>query len=211
MEILNGASGPTAAAPEKGWPGPPYPNRHHSQLSALLGGRNCSQYIGQKHMFFGGDRSLSDYLYLSSAGGLFSAMVCSYDFIVFNCLTGCFKVLPPPIFRTGFIRKATQFFLLHDSLWMGRIQAATTSFSSLLWNGHLISSSLNLGAHAGRLFTTARFRSSQGRCFCIRSSSDQLSLLDADFWWLESSEDGGEHCLLAYHTCSPIGRKPVRV
>ncbi|KAI5060537.1 hypothetical protein GOP47_0024957 [Adiantum capillus-veneris] len=30
-------------------------------------------------------------------------------------------------------------------------------------------------------------------------SSDQLSVVDADFWWLVSSMDNREHCLLAYH------------
>ncbi|KAI5081410.1 hypothetical protein GOP47_0004593 [Adiantum capillus-veneris] len=82
---------------------PPLPNPYHSKLSSLLGtGRNFSRVpnrIEGKHH----DPPLIHTLFLRSAGGLMSAVVLRpgvedcYDFIVFNCLTGCVKVLPPPL------------------------------------------------------------------------------------------------------------------
>ncbi|MCO5561562.1 hypothetical protein L7F22_015182 [Adiantum nelumboides] len=124
-----------------------------------------------------------------------------YEFIVFNCLTGCVKVLPPPILSPWTLRK--RFLMFSFSM---TLDAQDPSCYYLL-----------LSSCMGTYF---EFFDSRSACWkAVRNrqvgfksgqllrdfvsahpSSDQLSVVDADFWWLETSEDGtGEHCLLAYH------------
>lgn len=188
---------------------PPLPNPHHSQLSALLGGRNCA-HVAHMVNFLVKRPPLFHYLYLSSAGGLMSAMVCrpgaedSYDFIIFNCLTGCVKVLPPPIFSSYWIhRKGAQ---LEFNLSMTLDQQDPSCYYLVLSPYLEASSYFEIFESRNTRWKAVRncqvpFKSGQVlRTFVsAHPSSDELSVLDADFWWVESSVGGIEHCLLAYH------------
>ncbi|KAI5062724.1 hypothetical protein GOP47_0023263 [Adiantum capillus-veneris] len=197
----------TSELEQKAFFRPPLPNPVHSTLSTLLGGRNCSHVAHRlKHMDI--DAPFFHDLFLCSAGGLISAIVRrpdaaeSYDFIVFNCLTGSLKVLPPP------------------SLSM---QGPNTFYLSMTCNGkdlscyYILLNTRFLSPTSFEFFESRSahwkevnnphlyFKSGKSlRNFVLtHPSSDQLSVVDADFWWLVSSMDDWEHCLLACLSCKP--------
>ncbi|MCO5580731.1 hypothetical protein L7F22_034601 [Adiantum nelumboides] len=184
---------------------PPFPNPHHSKLSSFLGGRYCS---GVARRLKGSEPPFFLDLLLHSAGGLMSAMVCrldakdSYDFIVFNCLTGCVKVLPPPLNGKKLWLEGS-FMLGHLS--MTHDGQNPGSYYILLIQDPRIPVYFEIFESKSACWKAVYnpflpFQSGQLlRNFVSTHSSSVRSVVDADFWWWEVSSDSDQYCLLAYH------------
>ncbi|KAI5060532.1 hypothetical protein GOP47_0024952 [Adiantum capillus-veneris] len=136
--------------------------------------------------------------------GLISAIVRrpdaaeSYDFIVFNCLTGSVKVLPPPSLS---MQGPNTFYLS-----MTRNGKDPSCYYILLNTCFLFPTSFEFFESRSACWKEVNnphlyFKSGKSLRNFVSShpSSDHLSVVDADFWWLVSSMDDREHCLLAYH------------
>ncbi|KAI5060811.1 hypothetical protein GOP47_0025231 [Adiantum capillus-veneris] len=193
----------TSELEQKAFFRPPLPNPVHSTLSALLGGRNC-YHVAHRLKYMDIDAPFFHDLFLCSAGGLISAIVRrpdaveSYDFIVFNCLTGSVKVLPPPSLS---MQGPNTFYLS-----MTRNGKDPSCYYILLNTRFLFPTSFEFFESRSACWKEVNnphlyFKSGKSLRNFVSShpSSDQLSVVDADFWWLVSSMDNREHCLLAYH------------